>query len=881
MTRTRGGRSAVWGTMAVIATAALLGTGLAPASAEEEPPPLVQLPGSDAFDGTALDAAKWQRVRADDSALKVADGALTITAQAGDLYGGTNTAKNLVLQDAPGWGRWEASTTIDFAPSACCQQAGLILYTDDSNYASLAFSGRANGLGRLFFLREVGGTSSVPSPVDRPIAQWPTHYSLKLVSDGEQVTAHYSTDDITWTQVGTPVAAGQFLKVGLVSMAGTNGAPAIPARFEHFTLLHDGTPPPAPPQPEASVAPIDWTDLGDAPLAGVDAVPADVLRNSNEYALTTWWKNKFGSQASGYLTFGGTGEHQIRPVAAEATALATALVTGTYDAAVTGVSEEEARAKTVRLVGSLAKAHYSNARGGWGGSTSWQGALWAALAGQAAWLLWDDLGEEDQRLVGIMVETEADRFIDYKVPYWTAADGTVLSPGDTKAEENSWNSMLLQVATAMFPDHPRHDAWMTKNVELLLSAHAKPSDVQDATPVNGRPLNEWVAGWNVEEDGRAYNHDLLHPDYMATMVQQLYAGTTSTLAGRPTPVAALHNMELLYGNFVDHDYASPPYVAPGGTIYREGEGSVYYPEGTDWGKSRRLQFVAVDAISAAFAVDQQASRDGRYWLDLHGADALAMQARSTDGRTYLASDDDTYNGREEWVAMHAAWSVLSLWAVQNGEFWVSDAPADELDEVIPPDGATAAPGRGTLSDTSGWAYGLHDGTYDVVMNLWHGTPGSVFRLYENGQLVVTKELGDVTGTSQETSVSFTGKPNGTYEYTAELVNTKGTTATTSTTVKVVHAAPGMPVVSTDNWDGDGDFTATANLWWGTNATSYRFELDGEVIGSGELAAATPGAQRATVTVTDVPPGEHSLVAVLVNANGETASKVVPVRVRVR
>ncbi|WP_350348899.1 hypothetical protein ABIQ69_02880 [Agromyces sp. G08B096] len=688
---TRSGRAAAWSAVAAIATAALLATGLAPAAAAETTGPdataaagLVPLPGTDTFDGTSLDTSKWQRVRPDDAALKVADGALTLTALPGDLYGGTNTAKNVLLQEAPGWGSWEASTTIDFAPSACCQQAGLILYTDDANYASLAFSGRANGLGRLFFLREVAGAPTVPSPIDRPIAQWPTRFSLKLVSDGQQITAHYSADGVAWTPVGTPVATGQFVKVGLFAMAGTAGAPAIPARFEEFTLLHDGTPPPPPPQPDAAVVPIDWRALGDSQLSGADAIVGEVLRNSNEYALTTWWKNKFGSQASGYLNFGGTGEHQIRPAAAEATALATALVTGTYDAAVTGVPEAEARAKAVRLIGSLAKAHYANTRGGWSGSTSWQGALWAALAGQAGWLLWDDLSVEDQRLVGLMVETEADRFIDYRVPYWTAADGTVVSPGDTKAEENSWNSMLLQVATAMFPEHPRHDAWMTKNVELLLSAHAKPSDVQDATPINGRPLADWIDGWNVEEDGRAYNHDLLHPDYMATMVQQLYAGTTSTLAGRPTPAAALHNMELLYGNFVDHDYPSPPYVSPGGTIYLEGSGSVYYPEGTDWGKSRRLQFVAVDAISAAFGVDQAASRDGRYWLELHGGDALAMQARSTDGRTYLASDDDTYNGREEWVAMHAAWSVLSLWAVQNGSFRVSDAPAEALDDVVAP-----------------------------------------------------------------------------------------------------------------------------------------------------------------------------------------------------
>ena len=199
--------------------------------------------------------------------------------------------------------------------------------------------------------------------------------------------------------------------------------------------------------------------------------------------------------------------------------------------------------------------------------------------------------------------------------------------------------------------------------------------------------------------------------------------------------------------------------------------------------------------------------------------------------------------------------------------------------VVPASSATTAPGKGTLSNTSGWAHGLHDGNYDVVMNLWHGTPGSIFRLYENGALVSTRVLGETGGMSQTTGVSFAGKPNGTYVYTGELINARGTTATTSTTVRVVNAAPAVPVVSHDNWDKDGSFTATANLWWGTNANSYRFELDGVVVGSGSLAAATPNAQVATVKLSGVASGDHTLVAVFANANGETASKPVKVTVK--
>ena len=200
--------------------------------------------------------------------------------------------------------------------------------------------------------------------------------------------------------------------------------------------------------------------------------------------------------------------------------------------------------------------------------------------------------------------------------------------------------------------------------------------------------------------------------------------------------------------------------------------------------------------------------------------------------------------------------------------------------VVPDTGAASAPGRANLSNTSGWEYGLHDGNYDVVMNLWSGTPGSIFRLFENGELVLTRVLDASGGLPQTTGLTVEGKPNGTYVYTGELINAVGTTATTSTTVKVTDAAPGMPVVSHDNANGkSSSFTATANLWWGTNATSYRFELDGEVVGSGSLVAATPNAQSASVQLTDVAPGVHTLVAVFANANGETASKPVKVTVK--
>ncbi len=55
---------------------------------------------------------------------------------------------------------------------------------------------------------------------------------------------------------------------------------------------------------------------------------------------------------------------------------------------------------------SLACQHGALSPGGWG--NNWQSALWAVTAGQAGWLLWDELNYQERAYVGAMVISEAD-----------------------------------------------------------------------------------------------------------------------------------------------------------------------------------------------------------------------------------------------------------------------------------------------------------------------------------------------------------------------------------------------------------------------------------------------------------------------------------------
>ncbi len=136
-------------------------------------------------------------------------------------------------------------------------------------------------------------------------------------------------------------------------------------------------------------------------------------------------------------------------------------------------------------------------------------------------MLWDDLDADARTQLARVVTSEADRFIapDYRVPYWKTVDGKENFPGDTKAEENAWNAMELQLACAMLPTHPRASAWRRACSELMISAFANQEDARsNESLVDGQSVKSWLRGFNLREDGAVVNHGIVHPDYTSTIV---------------------------------------------------------------------------------------------------------------------------------------------------------------------------------------------------------------------------------------------------------------------------------------------------------------------------------------------------------------------------
>lgn len=203
----------------------------------------------------------------------------------------------------------------------------------------------------------------------------------------------------------------------------------------------------------------------------------------------------------------------------------------------------------------------------------------------------------------------------------------------------------------------------------------------------------------------------------------------------------------------------------------------------------------------------------------------------------------------------------------------------EAVETEPETPATKAPGTPVLSHNNWIGNGLPEGSYIVSMNLWWGENGTSYKLYEDGVLIDTQKLTYNAPWAQFAQTKITGKANGTYTYVAELTNDKGTTRSQTLTVKVTNAAPGKAVLSQDNWDGDGNYKVTMNLWWGTNATEYRLYENDKLIDTQELRAVSPLAQSAVTKLSGKASGTYTYRAELINAAGVTSTDTIKVKVK--
>ena len=409
---------------------------------------------------------------------------------------------------------------------------------------------------------------------------------------------------------------------------------------------------------------IDWSSFRTPAGPSQDLTnAARLLNNSLRYNLEwmddQWAYNVVGKYYESELT------GRTRAGASAALAAATALSTGLYDPFITGVDESTARNRTAAMIKGLARKHRANGATGstsWGSfGHGWPHGLRAGLLGQAGWMLWDDIDTATRQFVSNLVSSEAALYISSSKPY---SNGS----GDTKAEENSADAMVVCLAAAMFSvEDPNQHGWRNAGSELMISAFARPSDQVSSAIIDGINLSEFLNGYNIQENGTLYNHDFIHPDYFVTTTQNLRSRLLLSLVGEDGPEASTFNSDIVYGALsnIQFDTASN-FQAPGGTIYVTNQAQVYYPQGTDGSVHRIDIYYVFDVFADLLNLDMNSQTSGNEWANIRSVELLARQARHVEGKLYASGEWDEQIGKEQMAAWMFADAALAIWLSEQG-----------------------------------------------------------------------------------------------------------------------------------------------------------------------------------------------------------------------
>jgi hypothetical protein len=146
-----------------------------------------------------------------------------------------------------------------------------------------------------------------------------------------------------------------------------------------------------------------------------------------------------------------------------------------------------------------------------------------------------------------ITEQEADARLAADLPYRNSPDilGDPLDSsrtGDTKAEENAWEAVILSAAANFLPDHPHAADWDRKARELAYDAITLPSDSLDSFGIKTT---------TVTEDFSLANHGLSpNPYYMAATLFLLCQGALGyRLTSHRIPEEFGHNVPQLFAKY--------------------------------------------------------------------------------------------------------------------------------------------------------------------------------------------------------------------------------------------------------------------------------------------------------------------------------------------
>lgn len=250
-----------------------------------------------------------------------------------------------------------------------------------------------------------------------------------------------------------------------------------------------------------------------------------------------WHANYRGLTDVGYFGDGDHAEMGLRSMGNFIFTCALLASDPAYDPRPTGVSRAKLLDYARQCLRYMTRAHVTGdlvcADGAkWG--DHWQSSWWTGKMAAGAYLIWDDLSAEERTAVRRVVVREADNHLARSAPGGATSN--------TRAEENAWDTEALAAALALFPEHEHAPKWWRKLQDFSMNTLSAPQDKSDMTPVDHRPVKDWVYTENIHSDFTIENHGAYHFCYMACPLHSLAWGWYSLTSGdQPVPQALFHH----------------------------------------------------------------------------------------------------------------------------------------------------------------------------------------------------------------------------------------------------------------------------------------------------------------------------------------------------
>ncbi|MGC3979393.1 MAG: hypothetical protein QM751_14925 [Paludibacteraceae bacterium] len=143
----------------------------------------------------------------------------------------------------------------------------------------------------------------------------------------------------------------------------------------------------------------------------------------------------------------------------------------------------------------------------------WESSMWCTSTAYAAWMMWNELTATDKAAVKTMVTAEANYKLSTTIP-------TQIN-SDTKAEENGWDTNILAIAAAMFPEEKNAEAWTYRCKQFAANTYSVASDLYNYNVEDGIYVRDWYIGANLFPDYALENHNFFHTSYLNIPIQEM------------------------------------------------------------------------------------------------------------------------------------------------------------------------------------------------------------------------------------------------------------------------------------------------------------------------------------------------------------------------